>query len=103
MDYEPATMTEKDVKRILRELQTLQGRKDLLMEAIKERHDLLKSYLHVRGMQQVDCGGWRITWKTVDVRTMDVKALAEALPELAERFTVMIQQRRFKIARTPRD
>lgn len=100
---DPAEMTGKDVQRLLGRLQTLQRRKDEVAADIKEIHDQIKSYMTVRGLTEFDLAGWRVTWKSIEYRALDVKALADALPELAERFSVTVGQRRFKVARTPVD
>ncbi|MBO4297849.1 MAG: hypothetical protein J5998_03540 [Clostridia bacterium] len=94
-------MTGKDVQKLLGRLQTLQRRKDEVLADIKEIHEAIKSYMHVRGLDEFDLAGWRVTWKQIEYKTLDVKAFTEALPDLADRFSVFVGQRRFKVARTP--
>lgn len=96
-------MTGKDVQRLLGRLQTLQRHKDQVTTDIKEIHDQIKAYMHVRGLTEFDLAGWRVTWKLIEYKTIDIKKFADMLPELAEEFTVMVGQRRFKIAKTPVD
>lgn len=101
--YDPATMTEKDVNRILHELRTLQRRSDELKADIKERHDTLKAYMDAREVEEFIAAGYKVTWKPVKYRTINVSAFAKELPELAELFEVEVTQRRFKIAAAPVD
>lgn len=100
---DPAEMTGKDVQKLLGRLQTLQRRKDQITTDIKEIHDQIKAYMSVRGLTEFDLAGWRVMWKLIEYRSIDVKKFAETLPDLAEAFTVMVGQRRFKISRTPLD
>lgn len=100
---DPAEMTGKDVQKLLGRLQTLQRRKDEVCADIKEIHDQIKSYMQIRGLTEFDLAGWRVSWKTIEYKAIDVKAFAETLPDLADRFSAMVQQRRFKVSRTPVD
>ena len=62
-------------------------------EAIR---DQLKQQMGDRDEMRVDC--FKITWKTVKSSRLDSKSLRAELPEVAARYTVASETRRFIVA-----
>ncbi len=79
--------------RQLREMQRLAEEATQEAEAIK---DEIKAYMGER--EELRAGEYKVTWKTVTSSRLDSKALAKALPEIAERFTKTSSIRRFVVA-----
>lgn len=79
--------------RQLREMQRLAEEAQQEAEAIK---DEIKAYMG--DSEELRAGEYKITWKTVTSSRLDGKALAKALPEIAERFTRISTTRRFVVA-----
>lgn len=79
--------------RQLREMQRLAEEATQEAEAIK---DEIKAYMGER--EELRAGEYKVTWRTVTSTRLDSKALAKALPEIAERFTKTSSTRRFVVA-----
>lgn len=79
--------------RQLREMQRLAEEAQQEAEAIK---DEIKAYMGES--EELRAGEYKVTWKAVTSSRLDSKALAKALPEIAERFTKTSTTRRFVVA-----
>ena len=64
-------------------------------EAIK---DGIKAQLTAQGVDELQAGEYRVSWKTVTSSRLDGKALKAALPDVVERFTTTTISRRFCVA-----
>ena len=90
------SMNEMESKiRELRSLQRLIEEAEQEMEAIK---DGIKAQLTAQGLDELQAGEYRVTWKAVTSSRLDGKALKEALPDVVERFTTITTTRRFCVA-----
>ena len=78
-----------------RSLQQLIEESQQEAEAIK---DGIKAQLTAQGVDELQAGEYRVSWKAVTSSRLDGKALKAALPEVAERFTTMSTTRRFCVA-----
>lgn len=79
--------------RELKELQALIEEAEAEAEAIR---DQLKQQMGDQDEMRVDC--YKITWKTVKSSRLDSKSLRAELPEVAARYTVASETRRFIVA-----
>ena len=79
--------------RELRELQALIDEATQEAEAIKNE---IKAEMGDR--EELRAGEYKVTWKTVTTSRIDGKALAMAMPEVAEAFTKTTTSRRFVVA-----
>ena len=78
--------------RELRSLQRLIEEAQAEAEAIK---DGIKAQLTAQGVDELQAGEYRVSWKAVTSSRLDGKALKAALPDVAERFTITSTTRRF--------
>ena len=79
--------------RELRELQALIAEAEAEAEAIK---DTIKN--HMGSTEELRCGEYKVTWKTVTSSRLDTAALKKAAPELVAAFTKPTTSRRFVVA-----
>ena len=90
------SMNEMESKiRELRSLQRLIEEAQQEAEAIK---DGIKAQLTAQGVDEMQAGEYRVSWKSVTSSRLDGKALKAALPDVAERFTTTSTTRRFCVA-----
>ena len=90
------SMNEMETKiRELRSLQRLIEEAQAEAEAIK---DVIKAQLTAQGVDELQVGEYRVSWKAVTSSRLDSKALKAALPDVAERFTTTSTTRRFCVA-----
>ncbi|MDE6281875.1 MAG: hypothetical protein K2M15_08850 [Oscillospiraceae bacterium] len=90
------SMNEMESKiRELRSLQRLIEEAQAEAEAIK---DGIKAQLTAQGVDELQAGEYRVTWKAVTSSRLDGKALTAARPDVAERFTTTSTMRRFCVA-----
>lgn len=90
------SMNEIEAKcRELRSLQRLIEEAQQEAEAIK---DGIKAQLTAQGVDELQAGEYRVSWKAVTSSRLDGKALKAALPDVAERFTTTSSTRRFCVA-----
>ena len=78
-----------------RSLQRLIEEAQAEAEAIK---DGIKAQLTAQGVDELQAGEYRVSWKAVTSSRLDSKALKAALPDVAERFTTTSTTRRFCVA-----
>ncbi len=90
------SMNEIEAKcRELRQLQALIDEAQQEAEAIK---DGIKAQLTAQGVDELQAGEYRVTWKAVTSSRLDGKALKAALPDVAQAFTKTTTTRRFCVA-----
>lgn len=81
--------------RELRSLQRLIEEAEQEMEAIK---DGIKAQLTAQGVDELQAGEYRVTWKPVSTTRIDTKAFQQAFPEVAQAFARTTVARRFCVA-----
>lgn len=89
-------MSEQDIIRkvkLLREMQRIAEDAQAEAEALK---DEIKAYMG--SSEELRAGEYKISWKSVDRSSVDVKALSKAMPEIARAFTRTMTTRRFTVA-----
>ena len=90
------SMNEMESKiRELRSLQRLIEEAEQEAEAIK---DGIKAQLTAQGVDELQAGEYRVSWKAVTSSRLDSKALKAALPDVVERFTTTSTTRQFCVA-----
>ncbi len=78
----------------LKEIQSEIERLEAEAEAIK---DAIKSEMVDRGQETLSGNGWKASWKIIESNRLDSKALKQALPDIAARFTVTTRTSRFTV------
>ena len=89
-------MTEQELVRkirLLREVQRMIEEAQAESEALK---DEIKA--HMGDSEELRAGEYKISWKAVKGSRIDVKALAKAMPDVAQAFTRETTTRRFCVA-----
>ncbi len=81
--------------RELRSLQRLIEEAEQEMEAIK---DGIKAQLTAQGVNEIQAGEYKVTWKPVTTTRIDAKAFQQAFPEVAQAFVKTTTVRRFCVA-----
>ena len=90
------SMNEMESKiRELRSLQRLIEEAQQEAEAIK---DGIKAQLTAQGVDELQAGEYRVTWKLVSTTRIDTKAFQQAFPEVAQAFAKTTTTRRFCVA-----
>ena len=80
----------------LKELKNLQALIDEAQAEAEALRDEIKAYMGEREEMRVDC--YKVTWKRVKTSRPDSRRLKTELPEVADRFTVETETRRFCVA-----
>lgn len=80
----------------LKELKNLQALIDEAQAEAEALRDEIKAYMGEREEMRVDC--YKVTWKRVKTSRLDSRRLKTELPEVADRFTVETETRRFCVA-----
>ena len=91
-------MTKREISTRAARYRTLQQREAELkkqMDAIKQE---LRGEMAERGVDQLDAGLLTVADKLVESSRLDTTALKRECPELAQRYTVTSEARRFTIA-----
>lgn len=80
----------------IRELRQLQSLIDEAQAEVETIKDVIKACMAQEDVLR--SGEYTVTWKSVNAVRLDVRALREALPDVAARFTVETTTRRFCVA-----
>lgn len=91
-------MSMNEMENKIRELRSLQR---LIEEAQQEAEaikDGIKAQLTAQGVDELQAGEYRVTWKAVTSSRLDGKALKAALPDVAQAFAKTTITRRFCVA-----
>ncbi len=78
----------------LKEIQSEIERLEAEAEVIK---DTIKQAMIDRGEEVISGTGWKASWKVIESNRLDSKALKQALPDIAAKFTVSTRISRFTI------
>lgn len=81
--------------RELRQIQNLIAEAEQEAEAIK---DGIKAQLTAQGVDELQAGEYRVTWKPVSTTHIDTKAFQQAFPDVAQAFAKTTITRRFCVA-----
>lgn len=82
----------------IRELRSLQQLIEEAQQEVEAIKDEIKAQLTAQGVDELQAGEYRVSWKAVTSSRLDGKALKAALPDVAERFTTTATIRRFCVA-----
>lgn len=82
----------------VRELKELKTMADELAGEIAAIESEIKAEMNARQVDELMAGAFKIRWKLVESSRFDSKGFRAAMPELAERFTIRTQARRFTVA-----
>lgn len=88
-------MTIKELESKAQELQELKRMREELDAEIEATQDAIKAAMG--DQEAITAGAYKITWKPIESARIDTKALKQALPEIAARFTILSLTRRFCI------
>ena len=85
--------------RELRQLQALideaQAEAETIKDAIK---DAIKAELTRQSVDELTAGEYKVRWTVVKSSRLDTSALRKAAPELCEKFTRSVEEKRFCVA-----
>ena len=81
--------------RELRQIQNLIAEAEQEAEAIK---DGIKAQLTAQGVDELQAGEYRVTWKPVSTTRIDTKAFQQAFPDVAQAFAKTTITHRFCVA-----
>lgn len=80
----------------VRELKELKLMADELGQEITAIEDVIKA--HMGENEGIRAGGYKVSYKSVKSVRLDAKSLKAELPDIAERYTVASEYRRFIVA-----
>lgn len=89
-------MSTNELEKKCRELRQLQALIDEAQAEAESIKDSIKAYMGAT--EALQAGEYKITWRTVESARVDAKALAQAMPDVAEAFTRVSTTRRFCVA-----
>ena len=89
-------MSENEIIRKIRLLREMQMMAEEAMAEAEALKDEIKAYMG--DSEELKAGGYKVTWKAVKSSRIDTKALAKAMPEVAQAFTKETMTRRFLVA-----
>lgn len=89
-------MSMKELENKIRELRELKAFAAELAGEIEAAEDAIKA--HMGDAEEIRAGEYKVTWKRVTGRRIDTKALAAELPDVAERYSIKTESRRFFVA-----
>lgn len=90
-------MSNTEIITTVEELQQLRRLQDDLEAEIAALQDRIKAHMDASGLDQMNAGAWKVSYKAVTSTRLDSAALKKAMPELAERFTRTTTTRRFTV------
>ena len=91
-------MSQNEITSKVNELRELRRMAAELEAEITSLEDSIKQELTTRGTDTINGGDCRVTRKAVMGSRLDAKALRAELPEIAQRYTVHTETRRFIVA-----
>lgn len=89
-------MSQNELTVKLKELKNLQALIDEAQAEAEALRDEIKAHMGELEEMRVDC--YKVTWKRVKTSRLDSRRLKAELPEVADRFTVETETRRFCMA-----
>ena len=87
-------MSMNEIEAKCRELRQLQA----LIDEAQQEAEAIKDGIKAQGVDELQAGEYRVTWKAVTSSRLDGKALKAALPDVAQAFTKTTTTRRFCVA-----
>lgn len=91
-------MSKKKLQEKVQELVSLREMAAELADEIEALTDEIKADMARQGVDTLEAGKHTIRWAVVKSNRFDSKSLKSELPEIAERYTVATEYRRFVIA-----
>ena len=89
-------MSQNELTVKLKELKNLQALIDEAQAEAEALRDEIKAHMGELEEMRVDC--YKVTWRRVKTSRLDSRRLKAELPEVADRFTVETETRRFCMA-----
>lgn len=89
-------MSIKELENTIRDLRELKAMAAELAGEIEAAENAIKEYMG--DVEEIRAGEYKVTWKRITGRRIDTKALSAELPEVAERYSVKTESRRFCVA-----
>ncbi len=91
-------MSMNEIEAKCRELRSLQRLIEEAQQEAESIKDTIKAQLTAQGVDEFQAGEYRVSWKSVTSSRLDVAALKEALPDVAQAFARTTTTRRFCVA-----
>lgn len=79
----------------VKKLRQLKQKQEALAAEIKDMQEEIQEQMTAQGVDTLVGSDWKITWKTVTSHRLDSVALKKELPEIAARFMVQSDAKRF--------
>lgn len=89
-------MSNHELESKVRELRQLQALIDEAQAEAESIRDAIKA--HMGDSEEMRCGEYHITWKSIKTARIDTSALKKAMPDVAQAFTRETTTRRFVVA-----
>lgn len=91
------TMSEQSICEAIRTYKEYQRMMEELEAEIETVKDQIKSAMAEKGVDEITAGEYKVRWKAVKSYRFDTTAFRNAMPELAGKFTKMIESKRFSV------
>lgn len=91
-------MSTNEIEAKCRELRQLQRLIDEAQAEAETIRDAIKAQLTTQGVDELQAGEYRVSWKSVTTTRIDAKAFQQAFPEVAQAFAKTTTTRRFCVA-----
>lgn len=88
-------MSTNEMDNKVKELRELRRMADELQAEIEAIQDQIKGHMDAQGVDTIIGVDWKVTWKAVATSRFDTTAFRKAMPDLAARFTLSVENRRF--------
>lgn len=89
-------MSNSELAAKVRKLKNVEAKINNLMTEADDLRDQIKA--HMGDQEELQIGCFKVMWKRVKAFRLDSKSLQAELPEVAARYTVANQYRRFSVA-----
>ena len=90
-------MSNTEIITTVEELQQLRRLQDDLEAEIAALQDRIKAHMDASGLDQMNAGAWKVSYKAVTSTRLDSAALKKALPDVAAAYTKTTIARRFSV------
>ena len=88
-------MSTNEMDNKVKELRELRRMAEELQAEIDAAQDAIKAHMDSQGVDTLSGTDWKVTWKSVTSSRFDTAAFRKAMPDLAARFTLSVENRRF--------
>lgn len=91
-------MSANELSSKIRDLKELKAMAEELAAEISAAEDAIKAEMTARGVDELNVDVFKVKWKAVKSSRIDTKAIKAELPDVASRYTITTETRRFTVA-----